>query len=191
MMASSGKHLSCRPSTTAEGEIYGMEFTATYTTGGFSTYANIAYSVARGKDWSSAQFLFDPTDVDYVRNQLDFPRPRSAGHRFLRRVVSLERERGSSRVYVDALYGSGLRTDATAADGSNIPTAGRSHPITRSIWASKKWFKIGSKQRLKARLDVVNITDNIYVLRNGSGVGVNAAQYGMRLGFFGTFSYVF
>jgi outer membrane receptor protein involved in Fe transport len=52
-------------------------------------------------------------------------------------------------------------------------------------------FKIAGKERLKARLDVVNITDEVYELRNGSGVGVNAAQYGMRLGFFGTISYVF
>jgi outer membrane receptor protein involved in Fe transport len=52
----------------AEGEIYGVEFTATYTTGGFSTYANVAYSVARGQDWNSAQFLFDPTDLAYVKN---------------------------------------------------------------------------------------------------------------------------
>jgi len=52
-------------------------------------------------------------------------------------------------------------------------------------------FKIAGKERLKARLDVVNITDNAYELRSGTGVGVNAAQYGMRLGFFGTISYVF
>jgi hypothetical protein len=44
---------------------------------------------------------------------------------------------------------------------------------------------------LKARLDIVNVTDNVYELRNGQGVGVNAAQYGMRLGFFGTVSVLF
>ena len=44
---------------------------------------------------------------------------------------------------------------------------------------------------LKARLDIVNVTDNIYELRNGSGVGVNAAQYGMRMGIFGTLTYAF
>ena len=38
-------------------------------------------------------------------------------------------------------------------------------------------FKTGRKQALKVRLDVVNVTDNVYELRNGSGVGVNAAQY--------------
>ena len=43
----------------------------------------------------------------------------------------------------------------------------------------------------KARVDVVNLTDNIYELRDGSGVGVNAAQYGERLGIFGSLSYVF
>ena len=52
-------------------------------------------------------------------------------------------------------------------------------------------FKIHGKEHVKARLDVVNITDNVYELRNGSGVGVNAAQFGMRLGFFGTLTYVF
>jgi hypothetical protein len=52
-------------------------------------------------------------------------------------------------------------------------------------------FKCHGKERFRARLDVVNITDNIYQLRDGTGIGVNAAQYGMRLGFFGTLSYVF
>jgi len=52
-------------------------------------------------------------------------------------------------------------------------------------------FKVRKNQYLKARLDVVNVTDNIYELRNGSSVGVNAAQYGERLGFFGSLSYVF
>jgi hypothetical protein len=35
-------------------------------------------------------------------------------------------------------------------------------------------------------LDVVNLADRTYELRNGSGVGVNAAQYGMRRGLFGS-----
>ena len=35
---------------------------------------------------------------------------------------------------------------------------------------------------LKARFDIVNLTDNSYELRDGSGVGVNAASYGARIG---------
>ena len=108
----------------AEGEVYGVEFTGTYTTGGFSTYANVAYSVAKGKEWTSAQFLFDPNDAAYVKNNwiyLDHDQTvtGSFGASYL-----WKRRDGSSRIYVDALYGSGLRTDATAADGSNIPNGG-------------------------------------------------------------------
>jgi hypothetical protein len=58
-------------------------------------------------------------------------------------------------------------------------------------FGAEQSFKLDHKQMLKARLDVVNLTDNIYELRSGSGVGVNAAQYGERLGFFGSISYVF
>jgi len=92
---------------------------------------------------------------------------------------------------VDALYGSGLRTDETAADGSNIPN-GASVPAYYSIGMGiEEAIKIRGKEHLKVRLDVVNITDNIYELRDGSGIGVNAAQFGQRLGFFGGLSYVF
>jgi len=52
----------------AEGRIYGVEFTTSYITNGLSTYLNVAVSRAQGKDWNSAQFLFDPTDAAYVKN---------------------------------------------------------------------------------------------------------------------------
>jgi outer membrane receptor protein involved in Fe transport len=52
-------------------------------------------------------------------------------------------------------------------------------------------WKLPKRQLLKARLDVVNITDNVYPLRTGTGVGVNAAQYGERRGLFGSLSYAF
>jgi outer membrane receptor protein involved in Fe transport len=44
---------------------------------------------------------------------------------------------------------------------------------------------------LKLRLDVVNLADKSYELRDGTGVGVNAAQYGERRGFFGSVGYTF
>jgi outer membrane receptor protein involved in Fe transport len=173
------------------GEIYGVEATATYTAAGFSAYANLAYSVAKGENWSSAQFLHPPDDLAYVMNHwiyLDHDQrvTGSFGVSYL-----WKRSDGSTRVYADALYGSGLRTDGLAADGSKIPN-GASIPQYYSVSLGvEEGFKIHGKEHLRARLDVVNITDNSYELRNGSGVGVNAAQFGMRIGFFGTLSYVF
>lgn len=173
------------------GEIYGVEFTSSYTTGGLSLYANVAYSVARGEDWSSAQFLFDPTDIAYVQNHwiyLDHDQrvTGSFGASYL-----WKRSDGSTRFFVDALYGSGLRTDATLADGTVVPNGGTVPSYYSVGLGVEELIKICGKDHLKARLDVANITDNIYQLRNGSGVGVNAPQYGMRLGFFGTLSYLF
>ena len=172
-----------------EGEVYGLEFPITYTIGGFSTYANVALSVARGKDWNSAQFLFDPKDLAYVQNNwinLDHDQTvtGSFGASYL-----WKHDRGSSRVYVDALFGSGLRTDSTTPNGENIPNGGTVPDYYTVGVGFEEAFKLRDKQVLKARLDIANVTDNIYVLRNGSGVGVNAAQYGMRMGIFGTITY--
>jgi outer membrane receptor protein involved in Fe transport len=176
----------------AKGEIYGVEFTANYTHGGFSTFANVAVSKAQGEDWSSAQFLFDPADLAYVRNHwiaLDHDQ-RMTGS-FGAAYTWKEGDRARTRVYVDALYGSGLRTDATAPDGSTIPNGGTvPNYYTVNIGAEQS-FKVHNKQTLKARLDIVNVTDNSYELRDGTGVGVNAAQYGARLGVFGSLSYAF
>jgi outer membrane receptor protein involved in Fe transport len=180
----------------AEGRIYGVEFTGTYAKAGFSTYANVAYSVAQGQDWNSAQFLFDPGDLAYVRNHwiyLDHDQ-RVTGS-FGASYLFHETQACSARVYVDALYGSGLRQDGGGFEPNNpaapIPN-GATVPAyySVSLGAEQDW-KVARRQILKARLDVVNVTDNIYQLRSGSGVGVNAAQYGMRLGFFGTLSYAF
>lgn len=182
----------------AKGRIYGVEFTGSYNDGGFSAYANVAYSVAQGEGWNSAQFLFGPggsgTPLAYSQNNwiyLDHDQ-RVTGS--FGASYTWNHSSGSSRVYVDALYGSGLRADGGGfIPGSDNPIPnGTSVPAYYSVnLGAEETFKLTKKQTLKARFDVVNVTDNIYELRNGSGVGVNAAQYGERLGFFGSLSYAF
>lgn len=181
-----------------EGRIHGVEFTTSYTIGGFSTYANVAYSVAQGKGAASSQFIWpDATTLNYVNHNwiaLDHDQrwTVSSGASYLWK----ETEKMDTRFYVDALFGSGLSTDGAPID----PTDPASPPIPNGASLPNYYslslgveqdFRIGTKQHLKARLDVVNVTDHIYQLRNGSGVGVNAAQFGMRRGFFGTLTYVF
>ena len=43
----------------------------------------------------------------------------------------------------------------------------------------------------RVRVDVINVADRTYELRDGTGVGVNAAQYGQRFGLFGSAGYLF
>ena len=144
-----------------EGEVYGVEFTGTYTTGGFSTYANVAYSVAQGENWNSAQFLFDPADPAYVKNHwIYLDHDQRVTGTFGASYLFKESPRTSTRVYVDALYGSGFRTDSTDSSGNTIPNGG-SVPAYYSVnLGAEQSFKIQNKQILKARLDVVNVTDN-------------------------------
>ena len=175
----------------AEGEIYGVELTGSYTHGGFSTNLNLAHSVAKGKDWISSQFLFDPTDLAYVHSHwiaLDHDQTLTGSFGM---SYHWNTSHGDTRVYVDSLYGSGLRTDATAADGSTIPNGGTVPSYFTVSVGAEKSFKVGHNRFWKVRLDVVNLADKSYQLRDGSGVGVNAAQYGMRRGIFGSVGYTF
>jgi outer membrane receptor protein involved in Fe transport len=179
-----------------KGRVYGLEFTTSYETNGFTAYANAAYSVAQGQNWDSAQFLFSPADTAYVRNHwiyLDHDQRYSAtagvSYRFK------EAREASTMGYMDIIAGSGLRQDGGGLEdgpGSNPIPNGASVPAYYSLNVGvEQTFKIAHKQFLKARLDVVNVTDNIYELRSATGVGVNAAQYGMRRGIFGSLSYRF
>jgi hypothetical protein len=172
----------------AEGRVYGLELTSSYANGGLSTYVNLAHSVAMGKDWNSAQFLFDPDDLAYVKDHwifLDHDQALTASYGA---SYVWKEAVGDSRVYVDALYGTGLRADQAEPDGSVIPNGSTVPSYYTISVGGEQSFKAGLHRVWKVRIDVLNLTDNSYELRNGSGVGVNAAQYGMRRGFFGSVS---
>jgi len=172
-------------------KVYGLEFSGSYSSGGFTTYLNLAHSVAQGRDWNSAEFLFNSADLAYVKNHwifLDHDQALSAS--FGASYVWKE-TKGDTRAYVDAIYGTGLRTDSTAPDGTNIPNGGTVPAYYTISIGAEQSFKVGHHRVWRVRLDIVNVTDESYELRNGTGVGVNAAQYGMRRGIFESASYSF
>jgi outer membrane receptor protein involved in Fe transport len=175
----------------AQGKVYGLELTGSYSTGGFTAYVNLAHSVAQGEDWNSAEFLFDPTALAYVKNHWIFLDHDQALSGSFGADYVWKRSRGDTRVYVDAIYGTGLRTDLTEPDGTVVPNGGTVPSYYTVSIGGEESFKLSPHHFWKIRLDIVNITDNSYELRNGTGVGVNAAQYGMRRGFFGSASYSF
>ena len=55
--------------------------------------------------------------------------------------------------------------------------------------ASRREFLLpGDTKPTTLWFDVVNLFDTIYQIRSGSGIGVFAAQYGPRRGYFGGIS---
>jgi outer membrane receptor protein involved in Fe transport len=178
------------------GRVRGLEFTASYDKGGFSAYANVAYSVAQGEGAASAQELWgDNATVNYVNhNWVYLDHDQRVTGSFGVAYTWNEPGRWSTKVYGDALYGSGLRQNGPG----NIPGSTDLVPNGSSVgqyytlnFGVSERFRFNKKQALVGRLDIVNITDNVYPLRTGSGVGVFAAQYGERRGFFGSLSYEF
>ena len=161
------------------GEIYGGELTASYDKGGFSAYMNAGYEWARGTDVSSAQFLFDPSELAYIRNHWVF----------LDHDQRFTGSAGASYMWddwkaaIDALYGNGLRKGF--ANTQKLP------PYETFNLSLQRRIKITAKTSVVVRFDVVNLLDKIYELRDGSGIGVGAPQFGQRRGFYGTVAYDF
>ena len=160
------------------GEIYGLEGTLTYVNGGFEAYANAAYSSAHGKKIDSSQFLFDPDEFAYIQKHyiyLDHDQTStvSAGVSYLYQPFG-------TRLYADLLYGSGLR-DGFANTGK-LPAY-----YTFNVGLEKS-FRLLHFGQAKARFDVVNLLDRVYELRDGSGIGVGAPQFGQRRGIYGGLS---
>src|SRR5205807_9280524 len=82
---------------------------------------------------------------------------------------------------IDLLYGSGLHR--AFANTKAVPSYAT---VNLSLQRS---FRISGVGTFKIRFDVVNLLDNIYELRDGSGIGVGAPQFGQRRGYYGTIAY--
>ncbi len=175
-----GSPIILTPFNYRHGQVYGVEFTGNYTAGHFQTYGNVAFQRAIGKQFESSQFNFAPEDLSYV-----------ASH-----YIHLDHEQAmtisggaayqwhGTRVSGDLLVGSGLRASLDLPNGTSIPN-GAHLPYYRQVnlGASHAFDGEGIKG-LSVRLDVINAFDQKYQIRNGTGVGVGASQYGPRRGYF-------
>jgi TonB dependent receptor len=161
------------------GEIYGGEFTSSYDHGPLSAYFNLAYEWARGTNVSSAQFLFDPDEFAFIRKNWVFL---DHDQRFTG-SAGVSYTWNDWRLAVDGLYGNGLRR--------GFANTQKNHPYETFNVSLSRRIQITQKTAVKIRFDVVNILDKIYELRDGSGIGVGAPQFGQRRGFYGTVAYDF
>ncbi|MGX4773459.1 TonB-dependent receptor [Bradyrhizobium guangdongense] len=155
------------------GENVGVELKSTYRNGNFSAYANLAWAKQIATDVVSNQYLFGADELAYI-----------AGHYiYTDHAQMLSGSAGASylwegtRYSVSMIYGSGLRSGFANTDhlpGYTQVNLGLSHDF--NIVAPNKPTTL--------RFDVVNVFDTIYQIRDGSGIGVFAPQYGPRRGFY-------
>jgi len=156
-----------------EGYAKGVEFSANYASGGFSAYGNFAISQAKGKDIVTSQFNFDPGELAAIHDQfihLDHDQTYTSSAGFSYRFGE------GTRVSGDLLYGSGLRKDGSVPNGNHVPG------YTQINLGAAQEFSGLPGGPLTLRADVVNVFDKKYEIRDGTGVGVGAPQFGPRRG---------
>ncbi|OLB09561.1 MAG: hypothetical protein AUH10_14150 [Gammaproteobacteria bacterium 13_2_20CM_66_19] len=162
------------------GQVYGVEFTGQYNVSHFQAYGNLAFQRAIGKHFESSQFNFSPDDLAYVADHyihLDHEQQitASGGAAWLWH---------GTRLSGDLLAGSGLRASLDLPNGTSIPN-GAHLPYYRQVnLGASHAFDAQGLKGLTARVDVINAFDQKYQIRNGTGVGVGASQYGQRRGYF-------
>jgi outer membrane receptor protein involved in Fe transport len=155
-----------------KGKIYGTELSATYRDAGFSAYANAAFSVAKGKGIETGQFHFGQDEIDFIAANwvhLDHDQRIAASG-------GVSYKWAGTTVSVDALYGSGLRRGF--ANTEHLP--GYTHVNLGLV----QTLDLPEFDKIQGRLAVVNLFDKTYQLRDGSGIGVGAPQFGPRRAFY-------
>ncbi|HZZ89901.1 MAG TPA: TonB-dependent receptor, partial [Caulobacteraceae bacterium] len=168
------------PFNYAVGRIRGVEFSLNYASGPFSAWANGAISRAEGKDIVSSQFNFDPADLAYIATHfihLDHDQTYTAS-------AGASYKLGDLRLSGDLLYGSGLRSDLTLPSGQTIPNGGQVPGYVQVNLSASYHLALGPAGPVDLRFDIINVGDEKYEIRDGTGVGVGAPQWGPRRGFF-------
>jgi outer membrane receptor protein involved in Fe transport len=185
----------------ARGYNEGIEFHAKYNSGNFQAYGNVSVAQQRASDPVTNQYLFDNTTpladlggltaLQYAQTHFLYTDHNqfvtaSAGavYQFCGRLATAAEAFGDNglswcgiKLSADMIYGSGLRNG-----DDNISTVPAYTQVNVGI--KREFLLPNDPLPMTVRFDVVNLFDTIYELRDGTGIGVFAPQFGPRRGFF-------
>ncbi|MFI5316058.1 MAG: TonB-dependent receptor [Myxococcota bacterium] len=167
-----GAALILSPFNYKNGYVYGTELTASYQIENFTAFANVAYSVARATQVVSSQFEFDPAELNFIAHHFvyldhDQRYTTSFGVSYLWK---------DTRFTADCLTGSGLRRGF-----ANTEKQPANEPVNIGV---SHIFRLDSLGTLTVRADIINLFDETYEIRDGSGIGVGAPQFGQRRSYY-------
>ncbi|WP_426270031.1 TonB-dependent receptor domain-containing protein [Dyella kyungheensis] len=155
------------------GRIRGLELTANYDNGPVTAYFNASYNRAMGKRVITGQYNFSPDDLAYIYDNyihLDHDQKLTSSGGI---TYSFSK---TTRIGADYLFGSGLRKDGLVPNGESLPYY---FQLNLNVGHD---FTLGSLGLVKTQLALINALDRTYELRDGTGVGVGAPQFGPRRG---------
>ncbi|WP_420966601.1 TonB-dependent receptor [Bradyrhizobium sp. B120] len=157
----------------AKGTNEGVELTARYDHDNLHLYGNVAIARQVATQVVSNQYLFDPDELAYIANNYV-----NTDHaQTLTASVGGWYQWRDTKFSASVIYGSGLR-DGFANTGTVPPYA------QVNLGVSHDFNIVAPNKPTTLRFDVVNLFDTVYQIRDGSGIGVFAPQYGPRRGFY-------
>ena len=148
----------------------GIETSLTYSGKTLSAYLNLAWARGQGQNISSGQALFGTAELSTIASQaifLDHDQTWTGSS-------GLVWHQGISDWVLDVLAGSGLRKTPSGGTPNSDHLPG--YAVMDIAWVGH--FHRNQDWPIDARIAILNVTDRRYELRDGTGVGVGASQYG-------------
>ncbi len=176
-----GEALVLSPFNYARGWAWGVELTTAYRAGRLSLYGNASRGQEKGRDIVSSQFFFAPDELAYIAAHPIFTDHSQFWTASAGASYAIDDGLGKLSPTVDAVYGDGLRRGDPAGI---VPNGGKLPAYATVNLGISQAIEHGVLKGIILRFDVTNLFDASYEIRDGSGVGVGAPQYGARRGFF-------
>src|SRR5271165_909280 len=157
-----------------KGLVKGIELTLSYELDNWSFYGNFSAGQELAKNIISGQFNFSADDLAFITNSYihtdhDQTYTSSAGIKYTLPPYN-------TRFAVDLTAGSGLRT--TNPGGS--PNGAALPGYQQVNFSIVQPIATGFLKGMELRFDVINLFDEVYQIRSGTGLGVFAPQFGPR-----------
>ncbi len=159
----------------ARGRMVGTDLSATWRHDNVSAWLNAGYLVAKATQIETAQFNFGASETAWLASNwiyVDHDQRWSLSS-------GLAWQQGKTIWSTDAVFGTGLRRTPEGA----TPNSDHLPAYTRVNASVRRAFDVGGIGPVDARFTVLNVFDKVYELRDGTGVGVGAPQYGARRAF--------
>jgi outer membrane receptor protein involved in Fe transport len=162
-----------------KGYNWGLELSNVYTEGRFKAYFNVAWATQRAKNIVSNQQLFTADDLAFI----------ASNYIYTDHAQTITGSAGASYLWDKTLlsakmvFGSGLR------DGDH--NSGHLPFYSQVDVGASREFEVPGAKPFTLRFDIVNVFDTSYEIRDGSGIGVFAPQFGPRRGYYVGYSQKF
>jgi len=151
----------------------GVEGKVKYQNGNFTAYGNLAFNITRAIDPVSNQYLLDSATYSYLLTNYHY----TDDMQMLTGSAGAAYRWNQTQFSINMRYGSGLPS-GFANSSFNQPYA------TANLGIAHEFQLFPGAKPMTARFDIVNLFDKIYEIRDGSGIGVFAPQFGQRRGFY-------